>query len=416
MKSWRATSNLLPLQTGKAGAANDPAVGGARDILESPGHPLDDTTRCFMEGRFEQDFSGVRLHSDAVAGAAASGMGAVAWTHGHDIAFAPDAYEPHTPRGRDLLAHELAHVVQQTRGGGGMAGAAHEAEADLAASAVLAGHAPPLLSPVAPTVQRRVEFRDVGRGEHSGFDRLPDIIARLNAISAALIFSVDEEGILSCIGNPDATMTEFDRRMRGFVESGTRIPLRLTNRHGLMRNGAGRPFNIPVGADEWGTGYVDVDDMLGSDDLAFQTVLIHFLTERATTNAYARRMGTLNALTPEFDRAHDRGIQGEVAILRDFFRDPGIRVLNREGSGRVLRSFRTTRGDTIRTRTPVTTSASGALDLFIDVRLRDGTIMSANDYKALLERERAAAEAASEQAARVRLLEQRGAPQTGPAE
>ncbi|MDP5279832.1 DUF4157 domain-containing protein [Sphingomonas sp. DG1-23] len=385
--------------------------------LDAPGRALDGTMRSFMEGRFARDFSQVRVHTGSAAGASARAKDAVAYTHGSDIVFAPGSYAPHTARGRDLIAHELAHVAQQTRRGGGSGGAAHEAEADLAASAVLAGRAAPSLGAVAPGVQRRIQFRDVGKGEQSGFGRLNEIIDKLNNISTALIFSVDAAGILSYVENPYGTETEFDRKMKGFVDSATLIPLRLTNRHGLLRSQPAGPFNSRVDADAYESGYVDVDDMLGSDDLGFQIVLVHFLTERATTKDYAKRIGsTLDDTSQEFRNAHARGVQGEVDVLRDFFGDPGIRLLQDGGVGTVFRSYRSTRGDTIRARTPPSPKGVFGLDInLVDVRLRDGTTMSANDYKALLERERAEAAAANEAAGRRRLLELKGSPQVGPA-
>jgi hypothetical protein len=68
------------------------------------------------------DFSGVRVHHDAAAAAAAGAMDAAAYTVGRHIVFGDRQYQPSSPRGRALIAHELAHVVQQ-RGGGWAAGA-----------------------------------------------------------------------------------------------------------------------------------------------------------------------------------------------------------------------------------------------------------------------------------------------------
>lgn len=83
----------------------------------SSGHPLPPRTRSFMESRLGHDFSNVRVHSDARAGNSARDLGALAYTSGTDISFAPGRYAPHTEAGQRLLAHELTHVVQQ-RGGG----------------------------------------------------------------------------------------------------------------------------------------------------------------------------------------------------------------------------------------------------------------------------------------------------------
>jgi Domain of unknown function (DUF4157) len=71
--------------------------------------PLDPSVRAAMEARFRYDFSRVRVHTDPDAGA----RQALAYTQGAEISFAPGQYRPDTPRGRALLAHELAHVVQQ---------------------------------------------------------------------------------------------------------------------------------------------------------------------------------------------------------------------------------------------------------------------------------------------------------------
>jgi hypothetical protein len=83
------------------------------ETLRSPGQPLDRDTRAFMESRFQHDFSAVRVHTDVRAAASARALQARAWALGSDVAFATGAYAPGTPAGRRLLAHELAHVVQQ---------------------------------------------------------------------------------------------------------------------------------------------------------------------------------------------------------------------------------------------------------------------------------------------------------------
>ncbi len=83
------------------------------EVLRSPGQPLDTETRTFMEPRFGHDFSQVRAHTDAKAAASAQAVNAQAYTFGHDIVFDAGQYAPETQTGRHLLAHELAHVVQQ---------------------------------------------------------------------------------------------------------------------------------------------------------------------------------------------------------------------------------------------------------------------------------------------------------------
>jgi hypothetical protein len=87
-----------------------PAVAGA---LGQPGRPLDRSARAFFEPRFGYDFSAVRVHTGARAAQSAKAVGAQAYTFGRNIVFGAHAAAPEAPEGRRLLAHELAHVVQQ---------------------------------------------------------------------------------------------------------------------------------------------------------------------------------------------------------------------------------------------------------------------------------------------------------------
>lgn len=78
-----------------------------------PGQPLAPSRRAFFEKRLGVPLGDVRVHSDQRAGASAQGVGALAYTVGRDVVFAPGHYAPDTRAGTRLLAHELAHVVQQ---------------------------------------------------------------------------------------------------------------------------------------------------------------------------------------------------------------------------------------------------------------------------------------------------------------
>ena len=102
---------------------------------KSGGMPMPDDVRAKMETAFGADFSDVRVH----IGQEASSLGAIAYTWGTNIHFAPGQYNPHTLQGQKLLGHELWHVLQQKSGrvknpfGGGVAVVqdhALEAEAD----------------------------------------------------------------------------------------------------------------------------------------------------------------------------------------------------------------------------------------------------------------------------------------------
>jgi hypothetical protein len=96
---------------GSAGGIEAPPA--VHEALRTPGQPLDAATRSFMEPRFGQDFSNVRLHADSQAAASAQDVNAHAYTVGRDIVFGPGRLAPSTDAGRRLIAHELTHVVQQ---------------------------------------------------------------------------------------------------------------------------------------------------------------------------------------------------------------------------------------------------------------------------------------------------------------
>jgi hypothetical protein len=95
-------------------ASGSPTAGAlGRDL--GAGRPLDPSVRRFMEPRFGQNFAQVRVHSDARAAASARAVNAMGYTIGNHVVFGSGQYEPTSAAGRSLLAHELAHVVQQQR-------------------------------------------------------------------------------------------------------------------------------------------------------------------------------------------------------------------------------------------------------------------------------------------------------------
>ena len=83
----------------------------------SGGRPLPDSERRFFEPRLSHDFSNVRIYSDAQAAGAVRSVNALAYTKENDVVFGQRQYQPGTQSGRSLLAHELVHVIQQSRGG-----------------------------------------------------------------------------------------------------------------------------------------------------------------------------------------------------------------------------------------------------------------------------------------------------------
>ena len=174
-----------PLPGAKDGAAG---AGIPAPVLqafsEGGGRRMEPATREFMESRFGRGFGGVRLHTGASASRAADSVDAQAFTVGSDIWFGRGFYRPAEPGGLHLLAHELAHTVQQ---GGQPVGAqarlrlggltdSPEGLADRAADAVMANapvprigsagigiHRKPKVSPVANNPKQRIVEMDDGK-------------------------------------------------------------------------------------------------------------------------------------------------------------------------------------------------------------------------------------------------------------
>lgn len=134
MKRQRAESRKVEQ------SATDSVPGIVREVLDSPGQPLDAQARAFFEPRFKHEFGKVRIHADSRAAESAQAVSALAYTVGDHISFGTGAYQPSGTEGRRLIAHELAHVVQQSQPAAGASSEGHlEADADRAASTVMSG-------------------------------------------------------------------------------------------------------------------------------------------------------------------------------------------------------------------------------------------------------------------------------------
>jgi len=106
------------------------------------GQPLDRTVQRQMESAFGTNFSHVRVHTDSGANTLNHALSARAFTTGQDIFFRQGEYNPGSSSGKELLAHELTHVVQQTGGiqtklAIGQPNDSYEQEADQVANAVV---------------------------------------------------------------------------------------------------------------------------------------------------------------------------------------------------------------------------------------------------------------------------------------
>lgn len=122
-----SVQTMLEVQrlAGNAGVSKllqrDEDGGGARspvlDVIgQGGGQPLDKGLRQEMEGRLGGDFSDVKVHTDSKASESARAVQANAYTVGSDVVMRQDRWSPSTSQGKETLAHELTHVMQQRSG------------------------------------------------------------------------------------------------------------------------------------------------------------------------------------------------------------------------------------------------------------------------------------------------------------
>jgi hypothetical protein len=134
------------------------------EVLNSPGQPLDAATRAFFEPRFGHDFTRVRLHTDGRAAESARAVNALAYTVGNEIVFG--AGQLSAPGSDLVLAHELAHVVQQGDGAPGESLSLARANDPAESAADTAAHQ--VLSNKQPTLQRGAGSKLLRLGANPG--------------------------------------------------------------------------------------------------------------------------------------------------------------------------------------------------------------------------------------------------------
>jgi hypothetical protein len=135
---------MLYLQQSLGNQAVLGLLGSGSRQASGGGRPLPSVVRGLMEERFQADFGGVRVHTDSRSALLSRALQAKAFTRGSDIFFSAGRYSPGSPGGERLLAHELAHVVQQRGSAGGTPrlgdpGSSAERGAEQAAEAVMSG-------------------------------------------------------------------------------------------------------------------------------------------------------------------------------------------------------------------------------------------------------------------------------------
>ncbi len=114
----RAVQRAIALQRSAAAAEAAPAedIGARIQARAGGGSALDSGVQRQLEGGMGADLSGVRVHTDSEADHLSRSVDAVAFTTGNDVFFRSGAYNPGTPEGMHLLAHETTHTLQQSAG------------------------------------------------------------------------------------------------------------------------------------------------------------------------------------------------------------------------------------------------------------------------------------------------------------
>jgi hypothetical protein len=180
--------------------------------LEAPGQPLEPAFRRRAESRFDTSFESVRVHSDAEASRSAQRLGADAYTVGSDVVFAAGRYSPGTPQGQRLLAHEVAHVVQQRRGGGPLPGtvqATVEADARGAAEAFATRRGPvPVAAGSAVGIARQTSSESEAEVEES---RALDVARIIEIVSGNWVPADAEAEIVAIFESHSTDPALFDR-------------------------------------------------------------------------------------------------------------------------------------------------------------------------------------------------------------
>lgn len=192
------------------------AADRVQSIHRAGGQPLATPLRAWFEPRFGHDLSRVRTHVGASAAQAARGVDARAFTRGQDIVFGAGAYAPHTPGGIALIAHELAHTLQQDSSAPAPAevlrrapaGSAHERTADRIAGDALAGR--PTARPIAAPADL------VQCAEHGTYVSTHGTAAYLDA-GAAFYRSWGHPNVRR-VANVEEVLTDLDRA-RGPIDT-----------------------------------------------------------------------------------------------------------------------------------------------------------------------------------------------------
>lgn len=318
----------LPAGPARPASAAGGAPAGSCGVLRAPGQPLDAATRAYFEPRFGHDFSRVRVHTDETAAQSARAVHALAFTVGHNLVFDAGQFAPQTSSGRRLLAHELAHVIQQA----GTAPAPTPGAQETPVPVTGAVAAWPRLSPTPPGVQR--QLRVTGKPK--------DVAALLHLLEPASGFTLKAEAkqpfaVSIVTSDPNPRSPALADQLKTIIDD--------PKQDAVLNVGPGRP-GLDIGAFP---GREGVDDKKKMKDLPLAqdidvavleaiekgspgsgaALLLHEIVENYTAHNDAWREATREDI---FGLSHDAALAAEARVAGELV-GPGNRVASMQARG-----------------------------------------------------------------------------------
>ena len=190
--------------TGQASGETGTAAASVNRVLTSSGRPLEPALQQDMERRFGHDFSRVRVHAGGEAEQSAREVNANAYTVGHDVVFGAGQFAPGTNQGRRLLAHELAHVAQQTGSVGTRLGQGNE-KPGLSPIAARSGVAAVDVAPASSVVQRQPKPVDPKQAYADALAQIKGVDATLHKYLSATTLNGGSKAVRTGTGIDNST-------------------------------------------------------------------------------------------------------------------------------------------------------------------------------------------------------------------
>ncbi len=214
------------------------------EVVRGAGQPLEAETRAYLEPRFGQDFSHIRVHRDAAAAHSARAVDAQAFAQGNHLVFGSGHYDPKTDSGKKLLAHEIAHSLQQQKGSHG---SEHAAERDAEHAAKKAaridgGDAPIKINE--PSGEKRIQRQPLPNQNRNAGGAPPKDEGREKIITAAQKTTGDPGQRAQTLVNLIVTRyyPEYVRKVSGVTydakESSVRVDIKEVNAGGKKTQAA----------------------------------------------------------------------------------------------------------------------------------------------------------------------------------